>query len=256
MVGRVFEYTSPELEMRFKPQGILNASAVMQLPTILMDEGTGEEVARIVRLNSITPYQFGYILHYSVDQETPHLTNADIYDLRCDLHIFENFEFHRNHWAVKDVDLFHILYYRKKLAKIPIPAVSQAAWSTAQRSVGPSSALAASQAAWSTAQQSVAPPLPQAVSRAAWSAAQQAVAQPAPTSTSRTAPHSIFQLSSKPINPKLISFMMPFSADFSPVYQDVKRTLEFEGYECLRADEIWVNRQIMADIIELICTSR
>ena len=252
MVGRVFEYTSPELEMRFKPQGILNASAVMPLPTILMDEGTGQEVARIVRLNSITSYQFGYILHYSVDQETPHLTNADIYALRSDLHIFDNFEFHRNHWAVKDVDLFHVLYHHKKLAKIPTPAVSQAAWPSDPTGF----AQAVPPAAWSAAQQAVAPPASQAVSRAAWSAAQQAVAQPPPTAISRAAPPTVFELSSKPINPKLISFMMPFSTDFSPVYQDVKMTLEFEGYECLRADEIWVNRKIMTDIVELICTSR
>lgn len=70
----------------------------------------------------------------------------------------------------------------------------------------------------------------------------------------RIAP-KIFQLSEKPVNPKLVSFMMPFSGAFTSVYQDVKAAFEAAGYQCKRADDIWVHAHIMTDIIELICTS-
>lgn len=71
---------------------------------------------------------------------------------------------------------------------------------------------------------------------------------------SRIAP-DIFQLSEKRVNPKLISFMMPFSGPFTAVYNDVKAALEEAGYQCQRADDMWVHAHIMTDIIEMICTS-
>jgi len=37
-------------------------------------------------------------------------------------------------------------------------------------------------------------------------------------------------LSDKPVEPKLVSFMMPFSGAFTSVYQDVKAALEADGY--------------------------
>ena len=67
---------------------------------------------------------------------------------------------------------------------------------------------------------------------------------------------SIFQLSEKPVNPKLISLMMPFSASFGLVHSTVKTAIEDEDYECLRADDFWLHAHIMQDIIELICTSK
>lgn len=41
---RVFEYTSDQLSDEFKPSGSLDVSAVLDLPTILMEEGTTDEV--------------------------------------------------------------------------------------------------------------------------------------------------------------------------------------------------------------------
>ena len=35
----------------------------------------------------------------------------------------------------------------------------------------------------------------------------------------------------------------------------MKATLEADGYQCQRADDMWVHDHIMTDIIELICTS-
>ncbi|AZL60665.1 hypothetical protein EI545_18665 [Tabrizicola piscis] len=66
---------------------------------------------------------------------------------------------------------------------------------------------------------------------------------------------SVFQLSAKPIDPKLISFMMPFDGSFNSVYQGIKAVLEADGFTCRRADDMWVHAHVMTDIIELICTS-
>jgi len=185
IAGRVFEYTPDELEERFKPSGMLDVSGVMSLPTLFMEEGTGEEVAGVGWLARIERKGVDYQLHYSMDPDIPRLTNAEIYELAADLHI-DSFEFHRNHWAIKDVDLFQILL-RHKLGN-------------------------------------------------------------------RLAP-TVFHLSEKPANSRLVSFMMPFSASFTSVYQDVKAVLEDNGYQCNRADDMWVHSHIMTDIIELICNS-
>lgn len=185
MAGRVFEYTSEELEERFKPSGNLDLAGVTALPTIFMNEGVGDEAATIGWLNRVERKGSDYQLHYSIDLEIPRMTNADISELASELQI-ESFEFHRNHWAIKDVDLFQVLY-RHRVGKRISPTV--------------------------------------------------------------------FQLSDKPVNPKLVSFMMPFSGSFTSVYQDVKTVLEGSGYQCKRADDMWVHAHIMSDIIELICTS-
>ncbi|WP_439526292.1 hypothetical protein [Roseovarius mucosus] len=183
--GRVFEYTPDDLEKRFKPSGVLDVSGVMSLPTLFMDEGTDDEIAKIGWLTRIERKGTEYELYYSIDADIPRMTNADIYELASDLHM-DSFEFHRNHWSIKNVDLFQILY-RKRLVR-------------------------------------------------------------------RTSP-TVFRLSENPVNSKLVSFMMPFSGNFASVYQDVKATLEADGYQCQRADDMWVHDHIMTDIIELICTS-
>lgn len=185
MAGRVFEYTEKDLEGRFKPDDRLDVPGLMAMPTLLMREGFGDEVAGIGWITRIERKGTDYQFQYSIDPDVPRMTNGDVYDLASDLHI-DSFEFSRNHWAVKDVDLFQVLYRAK-------PA-------------------------------------------------------------SRIAPN-IFQLSEKPVNPKLISFMMPFSGPFTSVYNDVKAALGAEGYQCQRADDMWVHAHIMTDIIELICTS-
>src|SRR6056297_1607311 len=112
MAERVLEYTSDQLSDEFKPSGNLDVSAVLDLPTILMEEGTADEVVYLGWLTRVQKRGREYHLQYAVDPDVPVLTNADIYALASELHI-EEFEFHRNHWAIKDVDLFQVLYRQK-----------------------------------------------------------------------------------------------------------------------------------------------
>ena len=186
MAERVLEYTSDRLSHEFMPSGELDVSAVLDLPTILMEEGIADEVAYFGWLTRVQKRGREYHLRYTVDPDVPVLTNADIHSLASELQI-DDFEFHRNHWAIKEVDLFQVLY-RQKAAQRPVPTV--------------------------------------------------------------------FQLSRNPVKPKLISMMMPFSGAFDRVHRTVKKAIEPEGYECLRADDFWMHAHIMQDIIELICTSQ
>lgn len=183
--SRVFGYTAAELSEKFMPSGVLDVAAVAALPTLLMEEGTDDQVAGVAWLSGIVVKGRDYEFSYTLDPDIPKLTNSEVYELRSELEM-EEFEFSTNHWAVKKADLFQVLY-RKRFA-----------------------------------------------------------------SQSKS---TVFELSQKPINPKLISFMMPFAPEFDDVYKDLKLALEADGFVCKRADDMWVNAHIMSDIIELICTS-
>lgn len=184
--NRVFEYTEPLIAARFKPAGGLDVAGAMSLPTVFMREGTGNEVVYIGWLSRIELRSGEYLFHYSHDRDFPCLTNSDVFAMSRDLQI-DSWEFKRNHWAVKDIDLFQVLYRRR---------------------VGH-------------------PALPQ-----------------------------VFQLSANPVKPKLVTLMMPFSAEFEGVHQSIKSALEAEMYQCQRADNFWLHAHVMQDIIELICTSK
>lgn len=184
--GRTLEYTEDAVAAHFMPNGIMNVAAVIGLPTLFMQEGTGQEVARLVWLNRIEQIGPQYQFHYMVDLDVPALTNADIAELASELKV-DGFEFHRNHWAIKNADLNYALLKHRS------------------RSV------------------------------------------PRPT---------VFQLSQNPVNPSLISLMMPFSGSFNQVHQSIKAAVEADGYTCRRADDFWMHAHIMHDVIELICTSK
>lgn len=183
---RVLQFTDEEIRERFMPSGKMDIDAVIKLPTLLMEEGRSDEIARIAWLSKIARQGSDYQLNYSIDLELPRITNADIDALATELHLHD-WELGTNHWAIKDVDLFHVLLVQK-LAKRAKPRV--------------------------------------------------------------------FPLSEKPVDAKLISLMMPFSAGFGRVHATVKVAIEKMGYRCRRADDFWVNSHIMQDVVELICTSR
>lgn len=152
LATRVLEYTSDELQNRFNPNGQLDVESALKLPTLFMGEGIGDEGAQIGWLQRVELNGGSYQLHFSIDQSLPRMTNSDVCGLASELDM-DSFEFHRNHWAIKDVDLFYVLYQRKL--------------------------------------------------------------------TNGASP-SVFELSDKPVNENLVSFMMPFSEPFNAVYRDTK----------------------------------
>jgi hypothetical protein len=68
---------------------------------------------------------------------------------------------------------------------------------------------------------------------------------------------TVFRLpTSLPIEPDLVAVMMPFSADFEPVYASLSDAAKAARMRCLRADDIWVNDHIMDDVINLLWRAR
>lgn len=110
--GRVLEYTSDYLIERYMPGGLLDSAAILTLPTILMNEGTEDERVWIGSLNKVDLRGTDYNLQYTIDLDIPPLKNRDIYSM-ADILGIESFEFHRNHWAIKEADLYKNLYHFK-----------------------------------------------------------------------------------------------------------------------------------------------
>lgn len=184
--SRIFEHTADDILSVYQPSGNIDIKSVLSLPTLFMQEGLGSEEARIGWLSRIEQTGRDCHFHYQFDLEIPALTNAEIADGAAELGI-DDWEFSRNHWAIKRADLNYFLLKRELRNRV----------------------------------------------------------QP-----------TVFQLSERPINPNLVSLMMPFSSEFDLVHTGIRTAIQALGFECERADNFWLHHSIMQDIIELICTSR
>lgn len=110
MRSRVFEYTSEELRQQFKPNDELNVEALMHLPTLFVTEigGSGNQFARVGTINRIRDSGTKYQVDYTYDAMIGPIANSKLKELSAELEI-EEYELWRTHWAIKDVDLFHVL---------------------------------------------------------------------------------------------------------------------------------------------------
>lgn len=113
LASRVLEYTDDTIKARFMPNNKFDLDSALKLPTIIMEEGTGNEQVYIVDLKSIKHYDSNYVLTYSICSDIPFFTNKNIETMKEELEIDE-WEFNRNHWSIKDVDLFRVLLTSKK----------------------------------------------------------------------------------------------------------------------------------------------
>lgn len=119
--GRVLEFTSEELARKFKPRGILDLGAVSQLPTIFVEEGQRDQVARVGTITRIRLAGGEYHLEYTYDPSLPPVPNRVLAELSHPLGI-DPWEFSRTHWAIKGTNLFHELL-RHRVSKGPAPKV-------------------------------------------------------------------------------------------------------------------------------------
>ncbi len=67
---------------------------------------------------------------------------------------------------------------------------------------------------------------------------------------------TVFKIPDEPQDPNLVSIMMPFSAEFAPVYDAIKSAVRAAGLNCMRADDIWQDSVLVQDIFSLIVRSR
>ncbi|MDX8348901.1 hypothetical protein SLH49_13020 [Cognatiyoonia sp. IB215446] len=183
--SRIFEYTEDWIRDEFRPNGNIDFTRLCRLPTLFMEEGIGDEVARLGWLSRVDLVGRELRFQYAFDPDVPPLTNAEIYELSAELQMAD-WEFSRNHWAIKNADLGYTLL-KNRFDSVPAPTV--------------------------------------------------------------------FNLSESPVNPRLVSLMMPFGG-FDGVHQALRKAIESAGFECRRADNFWQHSHIMQDIVELICTSQ
>jgi hypothetical protein len=108
--GRVFEYTEDALKLRFMPEGELDFDALMAIPTILVQETSGEpdRVARVAQIHRVRRDSRNILLDYSYDTSIAAIPNGRFHQFASELGI-QDFEFERVHWAVKDADLYRAL---------------------------------------------------------------------------------------------------------------------------------------------------
>jgi len=66
----------------------------------------------------------------------------------------------------------------------------------------------------------------------------------------------VFDVPNKPVNDKLVAVMMPFSKEFSDIFEVIKKSCSETGLDCLKANDIWENSTFIQDIFELIFTSK
>jgi len=187
-LGRVFEYTEDPLVAQFSVDGQPQLDRLTRLPCLFMFEGTGDEICHVGTITRARIVNREINFEFALDAEVPPIQNRTISANRLALDMPHDFEFSRNHWAVKDVDLYRFLL----------------------RNVRP-----------------------------------------------RRQRPTVFRLDEhENIEPALVSAMMPFSAEFTPIYAAIQTAATNAGMRPRRADDIWENPAIIQDVVTLIDRSR
>jgi hypothetical protein len=68
--------------------------------------------------------------------------------------------------------------------------------------------------------------------------------------------HGAFRISRLPVRQRQIAVMMPFAAEFNPIYSAIQNLCQSLGCSCLRGDEIWREDAIIQDVVNLISESK
>jgi hypothetical protein len=188
--NRLFEHTSDAIKnWIFAETGY---TRMLNLPTLLMPEiqsyTDANAVARVGHIEGFIQGGSEHRFHFVPNPSVPEIPLATIQSLANQLGVEERtYEFQRTHWAVKDVDLYQVIF----------------------DAVGPK----------------------------------------------RLEPSVFAFPENEPRESDLVAVMMPFSAEFTPVYAAIKQAVTGLGLRCVRADDIWDKTKIMDDVISLLWRS-
>ena len=108
-LGRMFEYTDEQIAAQFKQNGNLIVDRLTSLPCLFCEEGITNEAVHIGQINRARVVGKDLALEISFDTDVPPLQNSMMHANRVELGMPSDFEFSRNHWAIKDVDLYRFL---------------------------------------------------------------------------------------------------------------------------------------------------
>lgn len=105
---RLFEHTDAPLAAQFKNGDVPDYAKLSGLPCLFMTEGIGDEECRVGQVSNVRRVGREITFDFTLARDIPPLTNTVIYDGRRKLGM-DDWEFSRNHWAIKNVDLFRFL---------------------------------------------------------------------------------------------------------------------------------------------------
>lgn len=109
--GRLFEYTADDIREHL---GSDYVSAVQHLPALLMPEVKDDRFEQVARVGTITGLREtakGHLFTFTPNPNLEPIASSTVQYLSNKLGIEpDSWEFTRTHWAVKDVDLFEVLF--------------------------------------------------------------------------------------------------------------------------------------------------
>lgn len=108
-LDRLFEYTNETIAGDFKEGSRVLFDKLVRFPCLFMQEGRGDELAYTGKIASARIVGAEISIEYTLDSDVPPFLNSTIYNRRTEFDMPRDFEFSRNHWAVKDVDLYRVL---------------------------------------------------------------------------------------------------------------------------------------------------
>ncbi|MCC7005765.1 MAG: hypothetical protein IT497_03845 [Ottowia sp.] len=111
--SRVFEDTEPTLIAQYKPNGRLDFTALSKLPTIFVEETSGQDkqVARVGFIRSAqTVGQAMIMIEYGYDPKVSPIPNKIFEAFAVELGI-DKWQFRRTHWSINSGDLFQFLLH-------------------------------------------------------------------------------------------------------------------------------------------------
>jgi hypothetical protein len=140
---RFLEYTSDAIKVQLRPLSLEAIECLKSWPCVLIEEGRTEEVVRIGRITELR--DLGGELRVTVKlcpSDSP-ILNDHLWRIREELDI-DQFEFSRNHWAVKERDLFSVLRTAEHqcdvssvgpFEEMPLPVPARAALISARNAI-------------------------------------------------------------------------------------------------------------------------
>ncbi len=122
---RALEYTDVDVLQQFQgDDGRLLLDQLTRLPCLFCGEGTADELVYVGQIVQARQVRNEIVISPVIDRSIPPLRNSMLYENRAELGMPREFEFSRNHWAVKNVDLYRFLY-RNAIPRRPQPTAFQ-----------------------------------------------------------------------------------------------------------------------------------
>lgn len=111
-LDRMFEYTDRELANRFMDGDRPALDRLRAFPCLFLHEGTGDQICHVGTVTAARITGDEVRFEFALDPDVPPMTNASLFahkrQLDMNNHRYD-WDWSRNHWAVKDVDLYRFL---------------------------------------------------------------------------------------------------------------------------------------------------